>query len=110
MDPFQHCSLESLVLHITPWKNIYSRAWSFSLSSSRSHSGEDQGRAGRRGSVRRQQGGVALGLGRDQPWPRLALTGQTAGSRGAAAEQRQDSVAGSGSFIDGEHTVGHGSA
>ena len=44
-----------------------------------------------------------LGLGRGPPWPRLALAGQAAGSSGAATEHRQASVAGSGSFVDGEH-------
>ena len=44
-----------------------------------------------------------LGLGRGPPWPRLALAGQAAGSSGAATEHRQASVAGSDSFVDGEH-------
>ena len=44
-----------------------------------------------------------LGLGRGPPWPRLALAGQAAGSSGVATEHRQASVAGSGSFVDGEH-------
>ena len=44
-----------------------------------------------------------LGLGRGSPWPRLALAGQAAGSSGAATEHRQASVAGSDSFVDGEH-------
>jgi hypothetical protein len=52
--------------------------------------------------LRRPQRGV-LGLGRGPPWPRLALAGQAAGSSGAATEHRQASVAGSGSFVDGEH-------
>jgi len=35
---------------------------------------------------------VALGLGRGQPWPCLALVSQAVGSSGAAAEQRQDGM------------------
>jgi len=67
------------------------------------------GGLGQRGSGRRRQGGDALGLGRGQPWPRLALAGQAAGSSSASAKQCQDGTAGSGRLGDSKRTVGLGS-
>ena len=58
---------------------------------------------GRFGRLERGIGGhrgAELGLGRRQSWPHLGLAGQAAGSSDAAAEQRQDGTAGSGSHGD----------
>ena len=72
--------------------------------------GLQQSQLGQRGSGRRRQGEAALGLGRVQPLLRLTLAGQAAGSSSTTTEQLKDGTASSGSFSDGKHTVGLGSA
>ena len=90
------------ILAVTPLPFI--KFWREVLLFSNSQTDAEHGGRPAREGLRRPQRGV-LGLGRGPPWPRLALAGQAAGSSGAATEHRQASVAGSGSFVDGEHTV-----